>query len=298
MSELKKRRRDIRRDTPKPMSLQPRDVDIIEAVYRFRILKQAQIQALFFGASSHAQYRLERLYDHHYLDRKFLPVRMGDGRSPTLYVLDRRGVEVLRTERGYDTLKWYSDSTDFSDTFLEHSLAINEVYIALSLACRKQGFTLESWQTENEVKSDYDYVSLKTAKGKVERLPILPDSIFSFIAHGRRHRCLLELDRGTMESARFKDKVRAYIAYHESGMYQTRYESQSMRVLTIISTRHTGEKRLANLKKATEEAGGKLRFWFTTLKHITPETVFDAPIWQLATEVEPRPLVEPPQEPA
>jgi len=37
------------------------------------------------------QRRLERLYDHGYLERKFLPVVIGEGRSPTLYIVDRKG---------------------------------------------------------------------------------------------------------------------------------------------------------------------------------------------------------------
>jgi hypothetical protein len=295
MDTVKKRKRHVRQAEPKPIRLQSRDIDIMEMVYRFKVLSQAQIKALFFGSSAtNAQSRLARLFDLHYLDRKFLPMQLGVGRSPTLYVLARRGVELLRTERGYDSLKWFSDSTDFSDTFLQHTLAINEVYVAVALACRAHGFTLESWQTENEVKADYDYVTLETARGKREQFPVVPDSVFSIVAHGRRHRCLLELDRGTMESARFKDKVRAYIAYHTSGKYQARYGSQSMRVLTVISTISTGEKRLANLKAATEAVGGKRHFWFTTLKQITPQAVFDEAIWQLASENVPRPLIEPP----
>ncbi|MCA9910134.1 MAG: replication-relaxation family protein, partial [Anaerolineae bacterium] len=82
------------------MRLTDRDKDIIEAVYRYRILRQDQIQRLFFGTAAAAQRVLVRLYDHTFLERKFLPVY--EGRSPTLYVLDKRGAELLRAERGYE----------------------------------------------------------------------------------------------------------------------------------------------------------------------------------------------------
>jgi hypothetical protein len=49
-------------------------------------------------------------------------------------------------------------------------------------------------------------------------------------------------------------------------------------VLTVT----TGERRLANLKKITEEAGGKSRFWFTTFEQLTSNTALNQPIWQIA----------------
>lgn len=282
------RNRHVRRETPKPMVLRERDLDVIEDVYRFRVLTQKQIQMLHFPSKETAQYRLERLYDNGFLERKFLPVVMGEGRSPTLYILDRLGAETLRTERGYDDIKWYSTSKDFSTEFLAHTIAINEVMVAVRLACRQSGFELEEWLTENEIKADYDRVTVKTATGRREQVAIVPDAVFSILAHNRRHRCLLELDRGTMEIDRFKNKIRAYIAYHESGTYEKRFHSSSMRVLTVIATRFTGkasgEKRLTSLKAATEAVGGRRRFWFTTAKSITPESILSEPIWYVSTD--------------
>ena len=45
----KKRRRDRRLAQPRRMRLTERDRDIIEAVHLYRLLRQDQIQALFFG---------------------------------------------------------------------------------------------------------------------------------------------------------------------------------------------------------------------------------------------------------
>jgi len=58
-------------------------------------------------------------------------------------------------------------------------------------------------------------------------------------------------------------------------------------VLTVT----TGEKRLDNLRRLTEEAEGKVKFWFTTFDQLTPETVLTAPIWQVASLPEPKKLV-------
>jgi Replication-relaxation len=286
----------VRQKPASGRGIQPRDLDVIEAVLRFRVLSQKQIQLLFFGSRETAKYRLQFLFDGRYLDRKFLPPTQGMGRSPTLYILDRRGLEELRRERGFDDVRWHGTSKQVTPFFLEHTLAINEVMVALTLACRHYGFEIETWKTENEIKADYDRVSVKLPSGKRGDVPILPDAIFSFVAYNQRNRCLLELDRGMEKTDVFRQKVRAYIAYFENGSYEARYQTTAGRVLTVISGRYSGEKRLENLKRVTEEVGGKKRFWFATAKNISPETILFSPIWQLATETEPRELVKPLQD--
>jgi len=96
---------------------------------------------------------LARLYDHAFLERKFLPVIFG--RSPTLYVLDRRGADLLRSERGYEDLAWYSSNKDLKTDFKEHTSAINDFRLSIVVAARKQGLELTTWASETQLKSDY-----------------------------------------------------------------------------------------------------------------------------------------------
>lgn len=291
-----KRKRHIRRDNPPGMVLRERDIDVIEAVYRFRVLSQAQIAALFFGSAATAQFRLEKLYDHQFLERRFLPVSLGEGRSPTLYILDRRGVETLRSERGYDAIKWFGTSKRLTADFLSHSIAVNDVMVQVTLACRKHGFELVQWQGENEVKADYDRVTVQSGTGRRERMPVVPDSFFTILAHERRYPFFLELDRGTMTLARFKNKVRAYLAYYKSGAYEKRYGLRSIRLLTVVSTKSQdgGARRLANLKAATEALTKERWFWFAPLAELTAATILTARVWYQATENEMKALITPP----
>jgi hypothetical protein len=290
MQPVKGKRR-LTRTTPQPIRLNERDIAIVEAVYRFRVLSQRQLELLFFSKQQHASRRLEKLFDHGYLERKVLPRSIGEGRSPTLYILDRLGAELLRTERGYDQIKWFNTSKDLTSQYLSHMLAVNDVMAAISLACHREGFQLTSWIGEQELKADFDRVTLRGKGGEKRSISLIPDAVFTIVAHNRLHRCLLELDRGTKEVDRYKEKIRAFIEYHESGAYEKRYKSKSMRVITVISTRYSGEKRLQSLKKATEEAGGKRRYWFTTLGRVTPETVLNDPIWHVAGDSEQYPLI-------
>jgi hypothetical protein len=119
------------------MRLTQRDFEILNAVADYRILRQDQIQQLFFGSKSTAQYRLSRLYQHGFLARHFLPVYAGW--SPTLYSLDKRGLALLKSASGSTHIQlWNSEN---SHEFLSHTLAITDVRIALTLACRAAAYT-------------------------------------------------------------------------------------------------------------------------------------------------------------
>lgn len=41
---------------------------------------------------------------------------------------------------------------------------------------------------------------------------------------------------------------------------------------------------MINLKRATEEAGGRRRFWFSSLAEVIDENVLSANIWQIAAD--------------
>lgn len=281
-----RRRRDRRKDPPGRMRLTGRDVDIIEAVHLYRILRQDQIQMLFFNTKNAAQRALARLYDHAFLERKFLPVLYG--RSPTLYVLDKRGADLLRSERGYEDLVWYSTNKDLKTDFIEHTAALNDFRLSVVVSARLQGLELITWASESQLKADYDRVRIAHLRRSVS---VIPDGYFVLATpHGKAH-FFVEVDRGTETLQRFKQKVRAYVAYHESGGYEQRYGTQSLRILTVV----IGEGRLSNLKMATqqvtEEMRGRRRFWFALASDLTSETVLTEPVWYIAGEDTPRVLI-------
>lgn len=289
----RRRRRDTRHPNPKPIFLQPRDVEIVEFVYRHRVVSQAQLQRLFFGSTTPARDRLESLFDHYFLERIFQPVYEGEGRSPTLYLLGRKGAELLRAKRGYSDLRWYSSNRDLKPDKLEHSLGLNEIYLTVAFASKSSKYECRQWKTENELKSSYDRVEITSTTGKREKAAVIPDSQAIIVAAGRSYPFLFELDRGTMPLRRFKNKVKAYVEYHRSGGYEKRYDTQSITVLTVVSTdaEDGGQKRMLNLKAATENATDKRWFWFTTLSKLTPETIFSALIWYQVRHKELRPLI-------
>ncbi len=278
----RRRRRDERLAHPPLMRLTERDKHIVKAVFDYRVLRQDQIQRLFFGenpgAKAAAQRRLVKLYDYGFLERFFLPTRGGLMSSPVLYGLDRRGAELLRAEFGYDDLRWYPTSKELKDDFLEHTLAIADFRVAVTVACKILGYELLTWKGEAALKADYDRVKVRTEKGYSRSVSVIPDGYFAVNTPLGKTHFFLELDRGTMTTKRFQGKVAAYVAYYRSGEYQLRYGTQSLRILTIT----LGEGRLANLKRVTERVRDTDWFWFGVLSQLDAERVLSAPVWQVA----------------
>ncbi len=275
----KRRRRDERDPHPPRMVLTKRDKAVIQTVYECRVLRQDQLQALFFGSQTSAQRRLALLFHHGYLARQFLLVRGGIMNSRILYLLDRRGEELLRAEWGLEDVGWNRSHNEVSNDFIEHALAINDFRVAVTLACREFEYRLLDWHSEWQVKQDYDRVRLH---GRGRPIAVVPDSYFALETPRGKTHFLLELDRGTMTTKRFRTKIEAYIAYYRSGGYERRYKTRSLRMLTVTLSKG----RLDSLKKVTEEAGGKTWFWFGVLDELTPDTVLDAPVWHVAGQAE------------
>lgn len=289
MSEQPKRRKRNRRDDfPPAMVLTARDRQIVEMVYQCRVLRQDQIHALFFGASTSAsQRRLALLYHHGFLTRVFLTARASYMLSPALYMLDKRGAELLRMEFGYDDITWTTKSNDVGQQFLEHTLAINDVRVAVTLACRQlDGCDLLEWRSEAQMKASYDRVTITPSKGRSELISLIPDSFFVIQTPQGKAPFFLEVDRGTETTGRFQTKIFAYQEYIKSGAYQQRYGFKSIRVLTTVPSL----KRLEGLKTVTEVAGGGQRYWFAVQGDISAQNALYESVWWVAGQPQQSPL--------
>ena len=180
--------------------------------------------------------------------------------------------------------------------FLDHLLHTNDVRIAFTLDAQAQNCQLTDWIDDRSLRrrETKEYVTLKNATGKAERVAIVPDGFFSLLSGDRHFHHFVEADLRTVVGLSSKSgrhdwarKVRAYLAYHESGQYGRRYDAQEFRVLTVT----TGEGRLENLKAITEEAGGKQRFWFTTYEQLAACRPLVDPCWAVAGRSDLRPLI-------
>jgi hypothetical protein len=295
-----------------PHHLTLRDLAIIEAVYAYRALTTPQIETLLFpsdpatvqpqadqpesGKTNRCRHRLKLLYHHGYLYRAELPVPLSQGRRPLVYFLDKRGRDALCDHYGLqpEDIDWQPRHNRVGDLFLEHLLQTNAVRVAITVAARQRNCELASWLDDRTLRKQQnrDYVTITGPQGgRSRRVALVPDGYCHLQSKQSDAHFLLELDRRTVVGHYSKwggkdwaRKVRAYIAYFSptanngASLYAQRYGTDKLRVLTIT----TGPRRLANLKRITEQVGGRKRFWFTTLDQVTPNTVLTALIWQKA----------------
>ena len=262
-----------RQKKPRRVILQPRDREIIIAIFTFRLLTREQIARLFdFHSSRRVNFRLRQLYDHQYLSRFYLPTIRGS--SKAIYYLGPKGVVVIAEELGLDAnqIKRQRKSTrDLRELFLTHALELNDVRIAFSQAIAKQEtMSLERWISDLDCEQKYRVTVL--GKNLVRRFR--PDGYFRFWYQNKLYSHFIELDRSTETHARFKKKVESYLEFAGLGYYRQRFGVKHFRVLVITLT----QERLQNLKKTVETVTDQ-HFWFATLEQIDPESVFDS-IWQ------------------
>jgi hypothetical protein len=285
------------------MQLTPRDLAILEGLYRCRALTTPQIQRWFFpstpagsrGATVRCQARLRLLFHHGYVTRDELPTRLSEGRQPLVYRLDRRGAEAVAGALDVTVaeLDWRPQdaASGGNHWFLTHLLRTNDVRIALALAAEAAGCRLVRWLDERTLRRQQmkDWVMWTDRQGRRRRVAVVPDSYFVVGTAQAVYHHFLEIDLRTTTGLSSRDdhrdwarQVQAYLAYHQSGQYLARYQSSIFRVLTVT----TDLARLRHLQTVTEQAGGRAQFWFTTLEAVTPATMLTAPIWQVAGRAE------------
>jgi hypothetical protein len=246
---------------PSPLVLQPRDEAIIEALFEYGILAGEQIEQLMaFGCATRRNVRLRALFDHGFVDRKFLPILQGSPKA--LYVLGRRAVDVVSRRMGVDPQRValiIKRAREAKDLFLSHRLQLNQARLAFSLAIKADpDMRLELWRTEP----------------KLSGSSLIPDAYCRYSYRDKLWSFFFELDRSTESHRRFKGKIDGYLDYGLSGRYQRDYGLKFFRVLIAAPS----EARLTNLKKLTEQMTDKM-FWLAVASEIRAETVF-CPIWQ------------------
>ncbi len=275
---------------PPPLRLTERDRAIVRVINEYRILRRDQIQTLFFPSLRTTNAVLSRLYQHAFLERLPPLLTWGRGDSPVLYTLGTKGRDLLGNAAGKVSGRAATALKTASRYFLEHTLAINNVRVAFSVAAARAKYPLEQWITEAEFRSAPDRISFPDSGGTARPRPILPDAACVIRGPGYTSRLLLEIDMGTEDNQRFvREKVRPGIAYLRSAAYKRRFGFQSGRWLIVT----TSQQRLLNLKWQTESAVSRAAavFHFTTFAQVTPATILTEPIWLRGGDTSPRPLL-------
>jgi hypothetical protein len=274
----------------------PRDRQIVKAVYEYRALTTHQIAELIFYANTQAsrltgaRRRLKPLSENGYLYRGEIPTKQSEGSNPFVYWIDKNSRDWLAEllEVAPSEIVIQPQERQMKEQGLNHLLRTNDVRVALNVAALKNDYEIVEWLDDYHLKKAHAdlKISIKSKRGNVSQVSLVPDGYFKL---GRDFNGMkdahffIEADLGTetVENT-WKKKIQTYIGFYKTGLFSSRYGAKYPRVLTVT----TSQQRLENIKKATEEIGGKKMFHFTTFENLSPETALTAPIWHVATAKE------------
>jgi hypothetical protein len=279
---------------PKPVTLTPRDEQIILALVDYRALSRAQLEQLLFGPvgkepDTRCQHRMTQLFLGWYADRKFQDSNPAVGLKPMVYFPWVKGVEHAAYLRGLDVkdIDWKKGHNNVKWLYLSHLLATNDARIAISQSAERLGYALTEWRDEKTLKDEtpitvtveWIHETPKERTKRSARVGFIPDGYFILTdpAEPDRpwHRAV-EMDMGTVPLATWTMRARGYLTAYRDGIFEKRYGAKGLRVLTVV----TSPKRLTNLMAAIVGAGGRDLFLFATLDAVkTADPLTDA-IWQ------------------
>lgn len=281
-----------------PFIAGPADLSILAVLGRYFYLTASQVTRLLYAPSSqtYAQARLKRLAGHGYLQRIFLPRPTRTGSAPLVYTLARKGLSVLAAwGRGVDRRYRPAEVRETSYLYLAHTLALNDVLIALELFCRHdQRVQLAGLRHERDLKLQPVRVRLPVGV----TASVIPDAWVDLRIMRRYQECYaVELDRGTTEQKAWRRKVAALMAY-ANGPYQETFGTAS---LTIVVVATPGEGRRDQLIRWTEaelsaagraDQAGLFRFTGVSVAQMSPENVFMGAGWRRPFDPQLRPLLD------
>ena len=236
----------IRPETPRRGQITDRDLDILDAVLRYRFCSASQLVRLVGGNEDVTHRRLRYLWECQLLNRWAFPgIRTHseffyyiDSQAPVTLLSERRSLEVHEQmldevannrEKDYGRAAYLGHHMQLG--FLQHSLTISRLHFCLEMACRKSGgkVALQAWcQGAQLAGRKVEVPQLKSSRegnqyfweesGETERLPVEPDAMFTLRFPTRPQEAQLahffyEADRGTMNTTDMLKKFRAYFHF-------------------------------------------------------------------------------------
>ncbi|MBW7884704.1 MAG: replication-relaxation family protein [Caldilineaceae bacterium] len=236
------------------------------------------------------QRRLQQLVRAGILRRIEQPIYPGQrtGAKPYLYALARSGAELVAQQLGVDVreIEWKPRDAERNLLFTEHTLAVADFRLALQQACLDHGVTMAEWTGEAILRREPARVEILIKDNQSLTVTLVPDGYARLVLPSSHAAWIfLEIDRGTVtvepsqwQLRSWRRKVLAYRQLQGSGILKEHFGAESM----IVATVTTGPKRLQNLRRVCERAGGDHRFWFTTFGELAAETILTGPIWSVA----------------
>jgi hypothetical protein len=247
-----------------PIQVTARDIEIIRQAFQHRFLRSTHLTSLLGGSRQQILRRLQQLFHHGYLDRPLAQLdHYRHGSQPMVYGLGNKGMELLERQDGIPRRKldWTARNRAVGRYFMEHTLAVADVMVALELSCRKHDIELVRYHPPS---GDCLKWSVRVRHGGVTtNIGIVPDQVFGLKDQRGTRWFFLEADRGTMpvERNNFKQTslMRKLIAYHQTWRQKVvRAIFPRFRVLTVTTTADRVENLLKSIQQLSQHGGAGL----------------------------------------
>lgn len=236
--------------------LQPRDKRLLVQLRQLKLIDRGQAARIApFTSSSRAKARLLALVRAGYLNRFFVGTIAGGRRA--IYYLPG-----TRRDRGRKEL-----TSPKTEAFVEHQLAVNEVYLATLVGDRRP---VTQWHSID--------APLPDSAG------VIPDAFLTSVIAGRRVGMFVEMDLDTESHAVWTKKVSGYLRLAQSAYVQQSLGLSFFRVLVIART----EDRIQAIRSVIARSTDKV-FWMSTTTAIKSEGFWSA-IWLRPTDDQKRSL--------
>jgi hypothetical protein len=237
--------------------IQERDRHLFRELNLMRVIDREQATIIgSFGSASRTNRRLHQLTQAGLLRRFFLGAN-GAGRK-ALYALSRKAAQAF--ELPYRGMQRRKDEVLATDLFVQHQLAVNQVYCAVKYPnILPAGVAFERWIPFTTPLSD--------------ALRLIPDGYVEITTPTGVVAAFLEVDRGPETLKVWQEKVRKYVALANSGQFEPAFHQSRFRVLVVA----TSERRMHSIRKTVAAMTDKV-FWFATLDSLPNSGVFGS-IW-------------------
>jgi len=274
-----------------------RDVAILEALHRYRMLTRRQVEQLFFtrtsdeGSPTRAYKRLRSLFLHGFVECIERPF------APFVFRLAKRGAKLLAERAGVSPADFHywgkGDDRDRHPTnvthyFLEHALALSHFRIAIEQAVAQAGWMIERWVDEVDMRAAQrghaTVFEPVTGAGNIN-LRVMPDGYFALRAPvGHRGHFFVEVDRGSETvSKAWKRKALAYKELFASGTFHETFRvgDRAVRFRVLVTT--PSLPRAHNIQAVVAKHGKQELsdlFLFTPFQDVVAHDPLTAPIWR------------------
>ncbi len=275
-----------------------RDELILQSLGTYWVLTAEQIARLHYGSSiNFVSQRLAEFCRGGLLARQELPLPRLKGNRPYVYRLDTKGrryLEALGVE--LPPRPHHSAQTPYSFQGLDHTLCVNDFLIALELLCREHDeLRVARVIHERLFKRNYDRVDVQVKDGPAEKIAVCPDAWVDLHTPTGRVCLVLELDMGTENQRRWREKIRGLVAWTHA-RYEERFGTKN---ITFVIVAIPGQKRRMDLRQWTAAELKRLKreqlaylFCFTDVHpgSVAQSSFFLEPVWHSLVSDKPRPL--------